>query len=188
MTGENYQWSTYLFRSGTNLNYTQVISKTMNGLETGDSFTLSVKKIGSSTSVNANEVSRIKIEVGNLTLYDDTYGNFASTYGNGWNAVGEVGDISFTDTSLSSNPIFKLTITKNNNSYNIDPVITSFEYVYIVSSDTDGDGTPNSLDLDSDNDGILDNIEAQNYSSYIEPSGIGSGITDINCNGLDDVY
>ena len=36
MTGENYQWSTYLFQSATNSNYTQVISKTMNGLETGD--------------------------------------------------------------------------------------------------------------------------------------------------------
>ena len=181
MTGENYNWSDYLFASATNSSYTQVISKTMNGLETGDSFTLSVREIGSSTGVNANEVSRIKIEVGNLTLYDDTYGNFASTYGN-------YGDISFTDTSLSSNPIFKLTITKNNNTYNIDPRITSFEYEYIVSSDTDGDGIPNSLDLDSDNDGILDNIEAQNYSSYIAPSGVGSGMTDINSNGLDDVY
>jgi len=54
--------------------------------------------------------------------------------------------------------------------------------------DTDQDGIPNSLDLDSDNDGILDNIEAQNYSSYIAPSGVGSGMTDVNSNGLDDVY
>ena len=56
------------------------------------------------------------------------------------------------------------------------------------SVDTDGDGIPNIQDLDSDNDGILDNIEAQNYSSYIAPSGIGSGITDSNGNGLDDAY
>ena len=181
MTGENYNWSTYLFASANNSNYTQVISKIMNGLETGDSFTLSVRQIGSTTGVNPNEASRIKIEVGNLTLYDDTYGNFFSNYGN-------FGDISFTDTSLSSNPIFKLTITKNNNTYNIDPRITSFEYEYIVSSDRDNDGLPNSRDLDSDNDGILDNIEAQNYSSYIAPSGVGSGMTDINSNGLDDVY
>ena len=148
MTGENYQWSTYLFRSGTNSNYTQVISKTMNGLETGDSFTLSVRQIGSTTGVNPNEASRIKIEVGNLTLFDDTYGNFISSYGN-W------GDISFTDTSLGSNPIFKLTITKNNNTYNIDPSITSFEYEYIVSSDKDNDSIPNSRDLDSDGDCLL---------------------------------
>ena len=181
MTGENYNWSTYLFASATNSSYTQVISKTMNGLEAGDSFTLSVKQIGSTTGVNSNEASRIKIEVGNLVLYDDTYGNFVSIYGN-------YGDISFNDTSLSSNPIFKLTITKNNNTYNIDPRITSFEYEYLVSSDKDNDGLPNSLDLDSDDDGILDNIEAQNYSSYIAPSGVGSGMTDVNSNGLDDVY
>ena len=66
-----------------------------------------------------------------------------------------------------------------------------------VSTDSDNDGYTDAVDafpsnpsyhLDSDNDGILDNIEAQNYSSYIAPSGIGSGITDINGNGLDDVY
>ncbi|MDB4226378.1 T9SS type A sorting domain-containing protein, partial [Flavobacteriaceae bacterium] len=57
-----------------------------------------------------------------------------------------------------------------------------------LSCDNDADGVPNSLDLDSDNDGILDNIEAQNYSSYIAPSGVGSGMTDVNSNGLDDVY
>ena len=50
--------------------------------------------------------------------------------------------------------------------------------IVVTETDTDGDGIPNSLDLDSDNDGILDNIEAQNYSSYIAPSGVGSGMTD----------
>ena len=55
-------------------------------------------------------------------------------------------------------------------------------------SDSDGDGIPNCLDTDSDNDGILDNIEAQIYSSYIAHSGVGSGMTDVNSNGLDDVY
>ncbi len=179
MTGENYNWSTYLFRSATNTSYTQVISKTMNGLETGDSFTLSVREIGSTTGVNANEVSRIKIEVGNLTLYDDTYGNFASTYGNN-------GDISFTDTSLSSNPIFKLTITKNNNTYNIDPSITSFEYEYLVSSDKDNDGLPNSRDLDSDGDGCPDAVEGDGVftkllvDSSIDGGNTGSSYTGVN--------
>ena len=56
------------------------------------------------------------------------------------------------------------------------------------SNDSDGDTVLDHLDLDSDNDGILDNIEAQNYSTYIAPSGVGSGITDSNGNGLDDVY
>jgi hypothetical protein len=54
--------------------------------------------------------------------------------------------------------------------------------------DTDGDGIPDALDIDSDNDGIPDNVEAQLTSSYIAPSGSGSGITDNNNNGLDDNY
>ena len=54
--------------------------------------------------------------------------------------------------------------------------------------DTDSDGIPNHLDIDSDNDGIPDNIEAQSTLSYISPSGLGAGITDVNSNGLDDNY
>ncbi|WP_299061803.1 GEVED domain-containing protein [uncultured Polaribacter sp.] len=54
--------------------------------------------------------------------------------------------------------------------------------------DTDEDGLPNFTDIDADNDGIPDNIEAQLSTSYIEPSGIGAGIDDVNTNGLDDAY
>ncbi|MEW7290742.1 hypothetical protein ABW637_09290, partial [Aquimarina sp. 2304DJ70-9] len=54
--------------------------------------------------------------------------------------------------------------------------------------DFDLDGLPNHLDLDSDNDGITDNVEAQPTIGYIAPSGIGSGITDGNNNGVDDNY
>ncbi|MEM6895693.1 MAG: hypothetical protein AAF554_18510, partial [Bacteroidota bacterium] len=49
--------------------------------------------------------------------------------------------------------------------------------------DTDGDGIPDYRDIDSDNDGIIDNIEAQDYQNFIAPSG-----NDFNGNGLDDIY
>ncbi len=54
--------------------------------------------------------------------------------------------------------------------------------------DADDDGVANHLDIDADNDGIPDNIEAQPTSSYIAPSGSGSGITDANMDGVDDNY
>ncbi|WP_394749841.1 T9SS type B sorting domain-containing protein [Spongiimicrobium salis] len=44
------------------------------------------------------------------------------------------------------------------------------------------------LDIDADDDGIPDNVEAQPTDTYIPPSGSGSGITDVNENGVDDVY
>ena len=49
--------------------------------------------------------------------------------------------------------------------------------------DSDKDGIPDFRDIDTDNDGILDNIEAQNFDSYVAPSG-----NDNNRNGLDDAY
>ncbi len=58
----------------------------------------------------------------------------------------------------------------------------------MIESDFDADGIANQLDIDSDNDGITDNIEAQTTLGYIAPSGIGSTITDINNDGLDDNY
>lgn len=54
--------------------------------------------------------------------------------------------------------------------------------------DFDNDGLPDYLDIDSDNDGITDNVEAQTTQGYIAPSGIGTGITDDNNDGLDDNY
>ena len=50
-------------------------------------------------------------------------------------------------------------------------------------SDTDGDGIVNQFDLDSDNDGIADNIEAQNTFGYIAPTGL-----DTDGDGLDNAY
>lgn len=55
--------------------------------------------------------------------------------------------------------------------------------------DFDMDGVPNAIDLDSDNDGIPDVVEfglvdADNDGTLDE----GSGITDLNGNGLDDAY
>ncbi len=54
--------------------------------------------------------------------------------------------------------------------------------------DTDTDGIPNHLDIDVDNDGIPDNVEAQPTIGYIAPSGNGTGMTDINNDGVDDNY
>ncbi|WP_343328848.1 T9SS type A sorting domain-containing protein [Polaribacter staleyi] len=55
-------------------------------------------------------------------------------------------------------------------------------------TNTDLSGTPDYTDIDADNDGIPDNIEAQPTSTYIVPSGMGTGITDLNKNGVDDNY
>ncbi|MET6991855.1 gliding motility-associated C-terminal domain-containing protein, partial [Sediminicola arcticus] len=49
--------------------------------------------------------------------------------------------------------------------------------------DTDLDEIPDYRDIDSDNDGILDNVEAQEYNTFQEPCGI-----DKDKNGLDDHY
>ena len=57
-----------------------------------------------------------------------------------------------------------------------------------AAGDADSDGIPNRLDIDSDDDGIPDNIEAQSTTGYIAPSGSGSGITDVNMDGVDDNY
>ncbi|WP_051456154.1 hypothetical protein [Cellulophaga geojensis] len=53
----------------------------------------------------------------------------------------------------------------------------------ITPVDTDGDSHPDFRDIDSDDDGIIDNIEAQNTDDYIAPKG-----KDANCDGLDDAY
>lgn len=50
-------------------------------------------------------------------------------------------------------------------------------------SDSDPFGLEDYIDLDSDDDGIPDNIEAQNSASYIAPTGI-----DTDGDGLDDAY
>jgi len=44
------------------------------------------------------------------------------------------------------------------------------------------------LDIDADDDGLPDNIEGQPTASYVSPSGMGSGMTDANNNGVDDNY
>ncbi len=54
--------------------------------------------------------------------------------------------------------------------------------------DSDNDGIFDHLDIDSDNDGITDNVEAQSTAGYVPPSGTGSAMTDVNNDGLDDVY
>ncbi|MDD7884688.1 LamG-like jellyroll fold domain-containing protein [Flavivirga sp. 57AJ16] len=55
--------------------------------------------------------------------------------------------------------------------------------------DFDNDTISDTIDIDSDNDGIPDNVEAQPTIGYIPPSNaMGGSITDVNGNGLDDVY
>jgi gliding motility-associated-like protein len=50
-------------------------------------------------------------------------------------------------------------------------------------TNTDNINRPDYLDIDADNDGIVDNIEAQNTFAYIAPSGIDS-----DRDGVDDAY
>ncbi len=174
ITGQAYNFGTYLFASNNNSNYTTVISKTMDGLENGDSFELAVNGIGSTTNINLSETSRLKIEIGNTILYDQRLGTFVSAYGN-------FGNISFTGISTETDPIFKITLTKNSNSYNIDPRLGSFNYEFCGSSDTDNDGIINTLDLDSDNDGCFDVVESGGVDSNND--GVLDG-TGIDSNGL----
>jgi hypothetical protein len=54
--------------------------------------------------------------------------------------------------------------------------------------DFDNDNLLDTVDIDSDNDGIPDNVEAQPTIGYIPPSNVSANITDVNGNGLDDVY
>ncbi|WP_298767117.1 T9SS type A sorting domain-containing protein [uncultured Polaribacter sp.] len=58
----------------------------------------------------------------------------------------------------------------------------------LPNGDADNDGILNHLDIDADNDGIPDNVEAQTTNDYTPPSGVASGITDTNNNGVDDNY
>ncbi|MEM7486831.1 MAG: hypothetical protein AAF348_16605, partial [Bacteroidota bacterium] len=53
----------------------------------------------------------------------------------------------------------------------------------ITPIDTDGDHHPDFRDIDSDNDGIIDNVEAQDPGHFQEPCGM-----DKDKNGLDDHY
>ena len=62
------------------------------------------------------------------------------------------------------------------------------DFTVTLGNDSDGDGIADHLDIDSDDDGITDNIEAQTTDGYIAPSGTGTGITDINQDGLDDNF
>ncbi|WP_299012127.1 T9SS type A sorting domain-containing protein [uncultured Polaribacter sp.] len=95
-----------------------------------------------------------------------------------------------TNYTLTTNATdIRITYTEVSSNLNIDNVsYSAFTEACNTSIDTDGDGIPDYLDLDSDNDGIPDNVEAQTTAGYIEPSGIGTGITDANNNGVDDNY
>ncbi|MGB5204371.1 MAG: gliding motility-associated C-terminal domain-containing protein, partial [Eudoraea sp.] len=53
----------------------------------------------------------------------------------------------------------------------------------LIPVNTDGDSQPDYRDIDSDNDGILDNVEAQEAASFQPPCGMDS-----DGNGLDDHY
>ncbi|MGB5226935.1 MAG: gliding motility-associated C-terminal domain-containing protein [Eudoraea sp.] len=53
----------------------------------------------------------------------------------------------------------------------------------LIPVNTDGDFQPDFRDIDSDNDGILDNVEAQEAASFQPPCGMDS-----DGNGLDDHY
>ncbi len=63
-----------------------------------------------------------------------------------------------------------------------DSNFDGFPELYTL-GDTDEDVHPDFLDIDADDDGIVDNVEAQNTPGYILPSN-----TDTDGDGLDDAY
>ncbi|WP_139958720.1 T9SS type A sorting domain-containing protein [Flavicella sediminum] len=144
---------------------------------------------------NSNGTSSYRISVNNAVQFQS--GNLP-TFGNGASAA----VVNFTISSFGSSfPCFS---TDPGADDDADGIINYSDADYDTgvngdslnsngvwsSLDFDNDGVPNHLDLDSDNDGIPDNIEAQatSNSTFISPSGSGSGITDNNNNGLDDNY
>ncbi len=85
--------------------------------------------------------------------------------------------------------LVNLSVQSSGNDFAVDNI--RFEVInppQYTNRDTDGDGIFDHLDIDSDNDGITDNVEAQTTAGYIAPSGVSSGITDVNGDGLDDNY
>ncbi|MEM1192792.1 MAG: Ig-like domain-containing protein, partial [Pseudomonadota bacterium] len=103
-------------------------------------------------------------------------------------------EIPITSTTINITGL-TLSLESNTNGFgSLFNPITSEVYALSISSicsdqdDADGDGVSNHLDIDSDNDGVTDNIEAQSTAGFIAPSGVGSGITDLNGDGLDDTY
>jgi len=134
-------------------------------------------------NLNASDVNT------NLTFvgFIDTDGDGIFNAANGDEVIpqlfSEEGTIRFTPTV--SGELFIVFVDQD---YSDNQGDLSFGVNFTVERDTDADGIFDHLDIDSDNDGITDNTEAQATDNTIAPSGVGTGITDINADGLDDVY
>ena len=179
---------TSLYTNWIDTSYTAIIFKTMTELGLNDEYDITVSGIGSTTGINPAETLLLRIELGSTVLYEDSLGNFFLANGN-------YGNLSFSGIALENSPVFRITLIKTDNTFNIDPIITSFEFNFCgvgvansVDLDTDNDGIPNRLDLDSDGDGCSDGVEAGNTAIANNNTSVYNTGTDANNNGLLDQF
>ncbi|SDT91336.1 hypothetical protein SAMN04487762_0531 [Polaribacter sp. Hel1_33_78] len=159
----------YLYKQNNDGSYTAIITKTVTGAKIGGAIAINFNELGSTTNINNSVTVRVKIALGSTVLYDELFTTFKATYGN-------YGNISFNTTAPINDPVLKFTLTKPNNIGNPDPRLTSFDYTYCTSNDTDSDGLINSLDLDSDGDGCYDVVESGGLDTNSDGILDGTGI------------
>ncbi|MDG1195893.1 MAG: hypothetical protein P8N27_10295, partial [Polaribacter sp.] len=159
----------YLYKQNNDGSYTAIITKTVTGAKIGSAIAINFNELGSTTNINNSVTVRVKIALGSTVLYDELFTTFKATYGN-------YGNISFNTTAPINDPVLKFTLTKPNNIGNPDPRLTSFDYTYCTSNDTDSDGLINSLDLDSDGDGCYDVVESGGLDTNSDGILDGTGI------------
>ena len=151
------------------------------GSQSGTQF--SVNLVGTSTTISVDIPVSGLINTGwNLLSVDLDDASWSGTSADLRAVLSDLQRIELEVESISNRDLEGSGSSNNAEYYAIDDI------TFTNSRDTDGDGVADHLDIDSDNDGITDNVEAQTTADYIAPSGTGSGITDINNDGLDDNY
>ncbi|MFK7808899.1 MAG: hypothetical protein AB8F74_13930, partial [Saprospiraceae bacterium] len=111
-------------------------------------------------------------------LVDDynpsTPNTFDTADNDGWSPTydGDAANDGATTTTGDGSPLIVTTDT------NFDGIPEGY-----TSGDADGDTHPNFLDIDADDDGIVDNVEAQNTPDYTLPDNMDS-----DNDGIDDAY
>ena len=116
---------------------------------------------------------------------DDAYENGLSTIDSDGDGVPDYRDLDTDNDGILDLVEGQATagfVAPSGNDNNRDGLDNAFE-PGVDPVNSDADSSPDFRDLDSDNDGIVDNVEAQQCAGYQKPSG-----KDADGNGLDDLY